>query len=61
MPDNNQFDRPDNFFGALKTERCECGHKVNVTNSGDHTCNVECDCSGCREIINRQLRVIEED
>jgi hypothetical protein len=61
MPGDNQFDRPDNFFGELKTEQCECGHRVNVTDSREHTCSLDCDCSRCREIINRQLRVMEED
>jgi hypothetical protein len=52
---------PDNFFGVLQTESCECGHNINVTNPGEHTCNADCDCDGCRERITRQLRVMEED
>jgi hypothetical protein len=61
MPDDPEFDRPDNFFGKLITEKCGCGHRLNVTEPADHTCSPECSCPGCRATINRQLRVMEED
>ena len=61
MPGDNLSERPDNFFGTLKTERCWCGHYINVTDPPEHTCNADCLCDGCREMISRQLRVVEED
>lgn len=61
MAADSELIRSDNFFGELKTERCTCGHGINVTDPVEHTCNQDCDCESCRSIIRRQLRVLEED
>jgi len=61
MADKSDLLSADNFFGELKTESCVCGHKINVTNTTEHTCDQNCQCSICRQTIKRQLGVIEED
>jgi hypothetical protein len=49
------------FFGKLITEHCACGHKINITDSHEHTCDAACRCPGCKASIARQIRVLEED
>ena len=61
MGGSDDLIRSDNFFGDLKTERCGCGHRINITDSREHTCDEDCACEKCKKTINRQLRVIEED
>jgi len=58
---DNLRDRSDNFFGELRTETCDCGHRINITDSREHTCADDCRCDNCRRLISRQLRLIEED
>jgi len=45
----------------LISEKCACGHTVNVTVAEDHDCDIECRCESCKNIIARQLLVLEED